>query len=466
LFGEHRKVVAFSGILLGMMSSVLMQTIVATVLPIVTKDLGDVDLYGWVFSSYMIASTISIPLFSKLADLYGRKPLYLYGLTLFLIGSALSGSAHSMGHLIASRILQGLGAGAVAPSALALISDLFSNEERGRWLGFLAVAQVLANVTGPLVGGVIADSWGWHWAFYANLPLGLLALLMVSIGLNHKVNRMSGNWRSMDILGALLLGIFTVLFILGSQELRKYALLSWQSALFILASVTIFVILLRQEKMHPDPIISAHLLRTTNIIPVLQITLLFGALMYGIIMILPLYGQLIFGQSAWQGGKLLIPLTLGLGIGGILVSPMNKRLDYARLVVFEWSITFCGFALLWAASQIQLSESVLMVIIFIIGLGLGGVFPTLLLISQNVVSQNQRAVTGGLVQLARNIGGAIGVPVFTNFVTLKEVYGTSFGQPGFAFVYLLLMVGAGLALIIGFRFKGGSKKTNRVITVK
>ena len=455
---KHRKVIAFSGILLGMMSSVLMQTIVATVLPIVTKDLGGRDLYGWVFSSYMIASSISIPLFSKLADLYGRKPLYLYGLTLFLIGSALSGSVHSIGHLIASRIIQGLGAGAVAPSALALISDLFSNEERGKWLGFLAVAQVLANVTGPLVGGIIADYWGWQWAFYANLPLGLLALLMLSLGLDNKVNRMRGNWRSMDILGALLLGVFTVLFILGSQELGKYALLSWQTALFILASVTIFVILLWQEKTHPDPVISAHLLRTTNIIPVLLITLLFGALMYGIIMLLPLYGQHIFGQSAWQGGKLLIPLTLGLGIGGILVSPLSKKFDYARMVVFEWCITFCGFALLWAASQIRLLDSFLIIIIFIIGLGLGGIFPTLLLISQNAVSQNQRSVTGGLVQLARNIGGAIGVPVFTNFVTLKAVYRTFFGQPVFAFVYLLLMVGAGMALIIGFTFKGGTKQ--------
>lgn len=455
---KHRKVMAFSGILLGMMSSVLMQTIVATVLPTVTKDLGEMDLYGWVFSSYMIASSISIPLFSKLADLYGRKPLYLYGLIVFLIGSALSGSTHSIGQLIATRIVQGLGAGAVAPSALALISDLFPNEERGKWLGFLAVAQVLANVTGPIAGSVIADYWGWQWAFYANLPLGLLALLMISLGLDNPVKRTRGNWRSMDIFGALLLGVLTVSIILGSQTLGKYALLSWQSALFVLTSGVILVILLRWEKMHPDPVISAHLLRKTNIIPVLLITLLFGALMYGIIMILPLYGQLIFGQNAWQGGRLLIPLTLGLGIGGILVGPLTKKLDYIRMVVSVWGITFCGFALLWAVSQIRLPDNFLILIIFIIGLGLGGIFPIILLISQNVVSQNQRAVAAGFVQLARNIGGAIGVPVFTNFVTLKAVYTTFSGQPVFTFVYLLLMVGAGMALMIGFTLKGGMKQ--------
>ncbi len=457
---KHQKVFAFSGIMLGMMSSVLMQTIVATVLPIATRDLGDVDLYGWVFSSYMIASSISIPLFSKLADLYGRRPLYLYGLTLFLIGSALSGSVHSMGYLIASRILQGLGAGAVAPAALALISDLFSNEERGKWLGILAAAQVLANVTGPLVGGVIADYWGWQWAFYANLPIGLLALIMIALGLDNTENSSGLNWRSMDVSGALLLGALTVLIILGSQEIGKYALLSWQSALFILNSVVVFVILLWQEKRHPDPVISARLLRAVNIKPVLLITLLFGALMYGIIMILPLYGQFIFGQSAWQGGKLLISLTLGLGSGGILVSSLSKKFDYAHLMIYGWTVTLCGFALLWAASQILLSYSLLIVIIFITGLGLGGIFPILLLISQNAVSKNQRAVAGGLVQLGRNIGGAIGVPVFTNVVTPKAVYGygTFLGQPVFTAVYLLLMVGAGVALIIGFMFKGGMKQ--------
>lgn len=463
---RHKKVLVFSGIVLGMMSSVLMQTIIATVLPIAARDMGDMDLYGWVFSSYMIASTISIPLFSKLADLFGRKPLYLFGLTLFLIGSALSGSVHSMGQLVISRILQGLGAGAVAPAAFALISDLFPSEERGKWLGFMAAAQVLANVTGPLVGGIVTDYWGWQWAFYVNLPVGLLALTMVGIGLDRSVSNLNVSWRSLDIVGGLLLGILTVLIILGSQEFGKVTFVSWQSALYILGSVAILRTLLWQEKRHHDPIISAHLLRAINLKPALLIAFLFGVIMYGIIMILPLYGQLTFGASAWQGGKLLIPLTLGLGSGGILISPLSKKFSDSLLMRYGWIGAFCGFVLLWVASQTSLPYSFLLIVIFITGLGLGVIFPVIVLISQNSVLESQRAVTGGLVQMGRNLGGAIGVPVFTNLIMSKGAYESFPAQSAFAAVYISLILGAWVALIIGFLFKGEKKHRGKQEHIK
>ena len=176
---EKRIKLSFIGITLGMISSVLMQTIIATILPTISNDLGNKDLYGWVFSSYMIASTITIPLFANLSDVYGRKIFYLLGMLLFLTGSLLSGFAQSMNQLIIFRIIQGIGAGAIAPSAIAMISELFTFEKRVKMLGLLSAFQVFANILGPLLGGFIADIYSWRWAFFINIPIGILAFLLI-----------------------------------------------------------------------------------------------------------------------------------------------------------------------------------------------------------------------------------------------------------------------------------------------
>ncbi|HBV88652.1 MAG TPA: hypothetical protein DEF42_18890 [Desulfosporosinus sp.] len=202
---------AFIGILLGMSASIMMQTILATVLPQVVGELGGAQLYSWVFSGYMVTSTVTIPIFAKLADLYGRKRFYLGGMLVFLIGSALSGTADSMTELVIYRAFQGLGAGAIAPAAIAIISDLFPIEQRGKMLGILAVVQILANLMGPLLGGYITDNFGWQWSFFAVLPVGILASIFVERGLSELLKPSSASdFAKIDWAGGLLLGIGTV----------------------------------------------------------------------------------------------------------------------------------------------------------------------------------------------------------------------------------------------------------------
>ncbi len=179
---DKKRNLSFLGILLGLTASVLMQTIIATVLPTVTSDLGQKELYGWVFSSYMIASTITIPMFSVLSDMYGRKRFYLGGLLLFLLGTGLSGFSQTMVQLIIFRIIQGIGAGAVAPSAIAMISELFAPEKRVKMLGILSAIQVFANILGPIMGGVITDIYNWRFTFFINLPIGMVAFFLIKYG--------------------------------------------------------------------------------------------------------------------------------------------------------------------------------------------------------------------------------------------------------------------------------------------
>ncbi|MDT3699807.1 MAG: MFS transporter [Thermincola sp.] len=437
---------AFLGVLLGMSSSIMMQTILATVLPVVSKDLGGTHLYSWVFSGYMVASTVTIPLFAKLADIYGRKTFYLGGMALFLAGTALSGAANAMSHLVIFRVLQGIGAGAVAPAAIAIISDLFPVEERGKMMGVLAAVQVLANIVGPLLGGAITDHFGWQWAFFAILPLGFFAMILVSFGLTGNIPMPSQrNRQQIDFWGGLLLGILAILLIQG------FAILStqdrWQAGFIFLLALAVFMLLLWQENKHQDPVVSVALLTTKNVGVSMVSTLLLGGVMYCAIILLPLYGQKILAGTATQGGKLLIPLTLGAGIGGMISGRLSKKLSYANLAVGGWLLAAGGFLLVALISKFTEPDILSLAwVIFIAGLGLGAALPAFLLPVQNAVPENKRAVAAGLFQLARNLGGALGIPLFSGIIGgTKDVFFP-------AFMALALVSLPGIAL--GLKFKG------------
>ncbi len=448
--------VAFTGILLGMVSSIIMQTILATVLPGVVKDLGGAYLYSWVFSGYLIASTITIPIFAKLADLYGRKRFYLGGMVVFLAGSALSGTANSMDQLVIYRVVQGLGAGALAPAAIAMISDLFPIKDRGKMMGMLAIVQVLANVAGPLVGGLIADNLSWQWAFWANIPMGLLAIIIVAVGFAETANgSLQTNLGQVDFTGGFLLGVAIVLLIQGFKMIETRGLIHMQTGLILLLAAFIFSVFLWQEKKHSDPVVSSDLIATKNVKISLVSTFLLGAMMYGAIVVLPIYGRLILGETAMQGGKLLLPFALGLGLGGILSGKLAQKFSYANLVVGGWAVTTVGFIMLALSSRLELIYYPLAGMVFVAGIGLGVIFPTLLLSGQNAVAENQRAVVGGLVQISRNLGGAIGIPAFTGFIapTGGKIIGAT-GSSSFLTLFLLLSMGSAVGVAVGLRFKG------------
>lgn len=447
---------AFIGILLGMSASIMMQTILATVLPQVVRELGGAQLYSWVFSGYMVASTVTIPIFAKLADLYGRKRFYLGGMLIFLIGSTLSGTADSMTELVVYRALQGLGAGAIAPAAIAIISDLFPIEQRGKMLGILAVVQVLTNLVGPLLGGYITDNFGWQWSFFAVLPVGILASIFVGRGLPELLKTSStSDFAKIDWGGGLLLGIGTTMFI---QALRSSVdgqgkpLLTL--LLFGLAGM-IFTAFYRQEKRHPDPVVSLDLIKAQNVLVSLVSAFLLGAVMYGTIAILPIYGQALWGGTSLQGGKLLLLFTLGTGLGGIVSGKLTQKFSYARLALGGWTVVTMGFTLLAFTSRIDVSNLLMALLNLISGFGLGITIALFLLPAQNSVAENRRSVAAGLVQLSRNLGGAIGIPLITGLLTatggLDRTTGTT---ENFFVIFLVLALLSALGAIIGNHFKG------------
>ncbi len=452
------RMMTFTGILLGMVASILMQTVLATVLPDIAKELGGAHLYAWVFSSYMVASTITIPIFAKLADLYGRKLIYLGGMVVFLIGSALCGTTTSMTSLIFFRIIQGLGAGALAPSAIALISYLFTIKERGKMFGLLASVQVLANVTGPILGGLVADNFGWRWAFFANLPIGLLAIIFLFLALSEPVQGLSAlKFEQVDFAGGLLLGLSTVLVIVGINQAGAFHLQAWQFWASPLLALLIFTCFIWQEQRHPDPVVPAQLVALRNVHISMLSAFLLGTVMYGATIILPLYGQLLFGQTALQGGKLLLALPLGMGVGGLLSGQLTNRFSYTQLAISGWSLIATGFLLLAATVNLNLTYLPLAGIVMLTGLGLGITLPSFLLPAQNAVTDKNQAVVGGLVQLCRNVGGAIGVPMFTFLLTItKGVTVSSVRLTSFRTVFLLMALGSVLGLATGLRFRGSS----------
>src|SRR4051812_38998952 len=222
---RRRGLLTFSGLLLAMLLAALDQTIVSTALPTIVGELGGIEQLSWVVTAYMLAATVTIPLWGRVSDLYGRKRLFQAAIVVFLAGSALSGAAQSLGQLIAFRALQGLGAGGLMTLAMAIVADIISPRERGRYEGYIQMVFVLASVAGPLLGGLFADHLSWRWVFYVNLPIGALALAVVSTTLEPTA---SGGRPRIDYAGATLLGAaLTAILLLTTWGGREYA---WESA--------------------------------------------------------------------------------------------------------------------------------------------------------------------------------------------------------------------------------------------
>jgi EmrB/QacA subfamily drug resistance transporter len=402
----------FSAILVGMSASSMMQTMVATSLPVIAGSLGGMNLYSWVFGGYMLASTITIPLFARLADLLGRKTLYIFGLSIFLAGSALIAIAQSMGLLVAFRILQGIGAGAVAPAALASIGDLFPDSERGRMFGIIGIVQVLSLMIGPPLGGWITDIYSWRLGFFLVLPVGLLAGFLAWRWLPDK-NNFNG-WRGfqLDWQGAFLIGLGLCLVLLGVQNLGAgfYFLGIFISLVAILLLRTAY----HWEKRCNNPLIPISMLKTPYIWKPTLGTILLGFATNGAIAYLPLYLQNIFSYSAAKSGFALLPMLftggLASGMGGLLANRFPRQTQIAA-----WILVIFGFSIL-AVYQIDR----IFFIIFLIGIGLGLLLPVYLLSAQKTGGETHLATSSGLIQMGRNMGGAIGIPLLGVWLLMGE----------------------------------------------
>lgn len=424
---QRTKLVILAGVLLSLFLAALDQTIVATALPAIVADFQAIDLVSWVSTGYLLASTAMVPVYGKLSDLYGRKVILLWGIVVFLVGSALCGLAMSMIQLILYRVIQGIGAAALTSTAFAIPADLFVPSERPRYMGIFGSVFGLASVIGPFIGGFLTDTLSWHWVFYVNLPLGIVALIFVLF----KMPRMASGVRGkIDWVGTVLLIIAVVPFMLG-LTLDK-SIYPWTSPMILgllgvaAVATTLFLVV---ETRVTSPIISLGLFRNRTYAVGIAASVLNGAAFFGAILFLSLFMVNVLGMSATEAGTAQMPLMIAFVASSNIFSQVVQRVGrYKTYIMAGFLMMLVGFGLL---TQIGVHTTMWGVTwrMFIVGLGMGPALPLLNLAMQNAVSFHEIGAATASRQFFQQLGQAIGAAVFGVILatTLTAQIGTNVG---------------------------------------
>jgi EmrB/QacA subfamily drug resistance transporter len=403
------------GVLLGMLLSALDQTIVGTALPRIVTNLGGFDHYAWVVTAYLLASTVSIPIWGKLSDIYGRRTFFILGMVIFLVGSALAGTSQNMNQLIIYRGIQGLGAGAMMPIAMAIIGDIFSPAERGKWQGLIVAVFGLASIVGPTLGGWITDNWGWRWVFYVNMPVGIIAILTAGIVMPKIVIRRK---HIIDYLGVITLIAGTVPLLLAfSWAGTQYAWGSWQvigSFIFSAVMLTIFVLV---ELRAAEPIISPKLFKNSIFSISTLAMFLVSAGMFGTILYLPLFVQGVLGETATNSGVVITPLMLGFMFSSIVGGQLLSRTGrYKILAIVGFIVAAVGMFMLSRMTPSTTQGEVVRNMI-VTGLGMGVMMSLFTIVVQNAFPYRQLGEVTATLTFFRSIGSTLGVAVMGTILT-------------------------------------------------
>jgi EmrB/QacA subfamily drug resistance transporter len=403
--GRRQLLVAFSAMMLATLLAALDQTIVATALPAMAADLHGFQHLSWVVTAYLVTSTVMVPLYGKLSDVYGRRPLFVVSISIFLLGSVLCGAAQSMGELIAFRALQGLGAGGLLPLSQAAIADLFSPRERGRYMGFIGAMWATAAVAGPLLGGTLTDAATWRWIFFINLPLGALALIVVVRTMRAAQERRD---HALDVAGAVVLSAaITCLLLAAVWGGTTYP---WGSAQVIgtaVAGLAGVVAFLAVERRAAEPLLPLDLLRNRTFAVSGAASFVIGAILFGVTIYIPVFVQDVLGSSATSSGVVLIPLSFGWVAASITSGQIVARTGRYRVFPLIGSTLVLSGLLLLTLLGEHTSRLVVAADLVVIGIGMGTMFQIYVIATQNSVAIADLGVATAALQFFRSMGGSL-----------------------------------------------------------
>jgi EmrB/QacA subfamily drug resistance transporter len=406
----RRRWAVTAGVMTGMLLAALEGTVVGTAMPTIVAALGGLAHYSWVVSAYLLTSTVTVPVWGKLSDLFGRRPVFQIGIGVFLLGSLACGVSQSMTQLIFARALQGIGAGALVPLAMTIIGDIFTLEERARMQGLFSGVWGVSSVFGPLIGGFITDQLSWRWVFYVNLPVGIAAAAIIGIAL---VEQKREEKPVIDYAGAAVLtaAVTILLLVLSSSRLFTPRNAFLAAATFVLFGMFVYI-----ERRAADPMVPFALFRNRVVAVAIIVGFLAGIGMFAAITFVPLLAQGVLGASATAAGTFLTPLMLSWVFASIVGGRLLIKLGSRTLVIAGLLLMFAGFAALATFTRTT-PRPVIMGELILIGAGLGLTMLTLLIASQHSVPREQLGITTSLNQFSRSIGGTVGVAILGAFLT-------------------------------------------------
>jgi len=411
-----RRGLVLSGVMAGVFLAAMESTVVATAMPTVIASLGGIRIYSWTFSAFLLTSTVTMPIWGRLADQLGRRRTYLAGLALFLLGSALAGLSQSMGQLIAFRALQGLGAGSLISIGMTIVGDLYGVERRAKMQGYFSSVWGVASLVGPLVGGLLTDRVSWRWVFYINIPFGLLAAAAIASGLRDERRdrpRASFDLLGMAVFAAAISTLLVGLVEIGAGESGRPAGLGLLALSGGLLALFVFV-----ERRVAEPVIPLRLFGNPVLRAAAVTGLLSGMAMFGAITYVPLYLQAVTGSTATQAGWVLMPFVLGWVAFSVVGARLVLRVGYRRVVLVGMAALVLAFVLL-AGWDESLTRMIAARDVALAGVGMGLIFVPMLIAVQNSVPRSLLGSATSLTGFFRTVGGAVGVAVMGAAMTLR-----------------------------------------------